>query len=44
MAITGKKVLIMATDGFEETELFGPRAILMERGANVRLASPSLRF
>ena len=42
MAITGKKVLIMATDGFEESELFGPRAILMERGADVRLASPSL--
>ena len=26
------KVLIMATDGFEESELFGPRGILLERG------------
>ena len=42
MTIVGKKVLIMATDGFEESELFGPRAILMERGAEVRLAAPSL--
>jgi protease I len=36
------RILIMATDGFEESELFGPRAILQERGADVRLASPSL--
>jgi protease I len=35
-------VLIMATDGFEESELFGPRRILLERGARVSLASPSL--
>jgi protease I len=35
-------ILIMATDGFEESELFGPRSILLERGARVRLASPSL--
>ena len=41
MTISGKTVLIMATDGFEESELFGPRAILLERGAEVRLASPS---
>jgi protease I len=34
-------VLIMATDGFEESELFGPRDILMRRGAEVALASPS---
>jgi protease I len=32
-------VLIVATDGFEEWELFGPREILQERGAEVRLAS-----
>lgn len=32
----------MATDGFEESELFGPREILRNRGADVRLASPSL--
>ena len=40
--LSGKRVLIMATDGFEESELFGPRAILMEMGAEVLLASPSL--
>lgn len=31
----------MATDGFEESELFGPREILMGQGAAVRLAAPS---
>ena len=40
--LTGKRILIMATDGFEESELFGPRAILLAEGAEVRLASPSL--
>lgn len=40
--ISNAKVLIVATDGFEESELFGPRRILIERGADVRLASPSL--
>jgi len=40
-AIGNAKILIMATDGFEESELFGPREILMEKGAEVRLASPS---
>ena len=40
-AIGESKVLIMATDGFEESELFGPRQILMQRGAEVRLASPT---
>jgi protease I len=33
------RVLIVATDGFEEWELFGPREILQERGAEVVLAS-----
>ena len=42
MTIAGKTVLIMATDGFEQSELFGPREILLRRGAEVRLASPSL--
>ena len=42
MTVAGKKVLIMATDGFEESELFGPREILLGRGAEVRLAAPSL--
>lgn len=41
MTIAGKRVLIMATDGFEESELFGPLEMLTRRGAEVRLASPS---
>ena len=36
------KVLIVATDGFEEWELFGPLEILSKRGADVKLASPSM--
>ena len=40
--LDGKTVLVMATDRFEESELFGPRAILIERGAIVTLASLSL--
>lgn len=39
--LAGKRMLIMATDGFEESELFGPLAILKGRGAEVLLASPS---
>jgi protease I len=39
--ISQARVLIVATDGFEEWELFGPRQILMERGAEVVLASLS---
>jgi protease I len=35
------RVLIVATDGFEESELFGPREILQRRGARVVLASLS---
>src|SRR5205814_6014890 len=38
--ISDAKVLIVATDGFEESELFGPREILQKRGAEVKLASP----
>ncbi len=34
------KILILATDGFEYSELTGPRDILTERGATVHLASP----
>ena len=33
------RILIVATDGFEEWELFGPRQILQQRGAKVLLAS-----
>lgn len=32
----------MATSGFEESELFGPRALLMDRGTQVRVAAPDL--
>ncbi|HET8749513.1 MAG TPA: type 1 glutamine amidotransferase domain-containing protein [Sphingomicrobium sp.] len=37
--ITESRVLIVAADGFEEWELFGPREILQKRGAEVVLAS-----
>ena len=37
--LDGKTVLVMATDRFEESELFGPREILLGRGAKVILAS-----
>ena len=39
-AIAESKVLFIATDGFEESELFGPRAILQDANATVILASP----
>ena len=38
--IPESRVLIIATDGVEEWELFGPRQLLQERGAEVVLASP----
>jgi protease I len=38
-AITDAKVLILATDGFEESELMKPREALMDAGATVTLAS-----
>ena len=41
MTLEGKRVLIMSTDGFEESELFGPREVLLREGAEVLLASPS---
>ena len=40
-SLANARVLIVATDGFEEWELFGPRQILQERGAKVLLASLS---
>ena len=40
--ISQSRVLIVATDGFEEWELFGPREILQKRGAEVVLASLKL--
>ena len=36
------RVLIMATNRFEESELFGPRQRLLDKGAKVTLASLSL--
>src|SRR4051794_40460931 len=41
-SLPDSRVLIVATDGFEEWELFGPREILQKRGAQVLLASPKL--
>ena len=40
--ISDSRILIVSTDGFEESELFGPREILLRRGAEVVLASPDL--
>jgi protease I len=37
--IPDSRILIVATNGFEEWELFGPREILQKRGADVQLAS-----
>lgn len=39
MQIPDARILIVATNGFEEWELFGPRQILQKRGAEVLLAS-----
>ena len=39
--IADAHILILATDGFEESELFGPREILMGRGARISLAAPT---
>jgi protease I len=38
-SIESSRILIVATDGFEEWELFGPLEILQKRGAEVVLAS-----
>lgn len=40
-AIADAHVLIMATNRFEESELFGPREILLGRGARVSVAAPT---
>jgi protease I len=37
--MSSARVLFVATDGFEESELFGPREILQRRGVEVQLAS-----
>ena len=41
--ISKTRILIVATDGFEESELFGPRQILLDQGAAVELASPDMK-
>jgi protease I len=41
MNISEARILIIATDGFEESELFEPRQALLDQGATVKLASPS---
>ena len=41
--ISNSTILIVATDGFEESELFGPLRILGDKGAEVKLASPDLK-
>ena len=41
-ALPDCSILIIATDRFEEAELFGPLEILRGKGARVVLASPSL--
>jgi protease I len=39
-AISDAKILIIATDGFEDSELLEPRRRLLEAGAEIVLASP----
>jgi protease I len=39
-ALTGKSILILATNGFEQSELEVPQAKLKEAGATVHVASP----
>ena len=41
--ISDARVLIVATDGFEESELFGPLEMLRARGAEVKLAAPDIQ-
>jgi len=41
-SLANARVLIVATDGFEEWELFGPKQILEEHGVEVVLAAPKL--
>jgi len=39
--LKGKKVAILATDGFEQSELLEPRKALDEAGAETRIVSPN---
>jgi protease I len=38
--LTGRKVAILATDGFEQSELLEPKKALEEAGAEVKVVSP----
>jgi protease I len=40
MSIAGKRIAILATDGFEQAELLDPRKALEERGAITQVVSP----
>ncbi len=40
MSIADARILILATDGFEDSELLDPRTSLIEAGAEVVLAAP----
>jgi protease I len=40
-SLSGKKVAILATDGFEQSELLEPRKALEEAGATTQVVSPS---
>lgn len=39
--LTGKKVAILATDGFEQDELFSPLQALKDAGADAQVVSPA---
>ena len=39
--LSNARVLMLATDGFEQSELFEPRQALLDTGAQVTLASPT---
>ena len=41
MALDGKRVAILVTDGFEQAELVGPRKALEEAGAKTEIVSPA---
>jgi protease I len=38
--LSGKRIAILATDGFEQTELIQPQRALKEAGATVHVVSP----
>jgi protease I len=40
-SLKGKKIAILATDGFEQSELMQPRQALEEAGAHTEVISPN---